>query len=195
MRAFLVVIFLCTSSIVKGQDKSSAPPPQTTTSQSAPAATPQGDDKKIDATKEADIRKLLDLTGATTNMRQAILNMEKSIKPLMTNSLPPGEYREKLIDLFFQKFQAKLDLQKLIDLAVPEYDKHFSDDDIKEMIRFYQTPVGQKAVKAIPELTAAIAAASQQEGQQVGRQCMLEVLAEHPEFEEAIRDATKSNQP
>jgi uncharacterized protein len=187
--AFLLVIFLCASS-VKGQDKTSAPS-QTTTSQPAAAATPQGEAKKMDPTKEADIRKLLDLTGATTNMRQAILNMEKSIKPLMTNSLPPGEYREKLIDLFFQKFQAKLDLQKLIDLAVPEYDKQFSDDDIKEMIRFYQTPVGQKAVKAIPELTAAITTASREEGQQVGRQCMLEVLAEHPEFEQAIRDATK----
>ena len=76
--------------------------------------------------------------------------MEKNIKPLLTSSFPPGEYREKLIDLFFAKFHSKRDLQQLLDLAIPPYDKYYSPEDLKRLIQFYATPVGQKTLTVLP---------------------------------------------
>jgi hypothetical protein len=58
-------------------------------------------------------------------------NMENDIKPMMTKALSPGKYRATLIDLFFTKFQGKVDTQHLVDMAVPIYDKYLFDDDIK----------------------------------------------------------------
>src|SRR5262245_63942397 len=69
---------------------------------------------KIDPAKEADIRKLLDLVGTKALVSQTIDSMSKSIKPLLTNSLPPGDYREKLVDLFFARFTTKTDVQRLL---------------------------------------------------------------------------------
>jgi uncharacterized protein len=157
--------------------------------QTAPAPTAQTVEKKIDPAKEADIRKLLELTGASTSMELTMQNMEKNIKPVLANSLPPGDYRDKLVTLFFEKFHSKMDLQKLLDLAVPIYDKYYSDEDLKGLIQFYQTPLGQKTVKALPSLMGELTEAGQRLGQDAGRVSMLEVLAEHPELEKAMEDA------
>jgi hypothetical protein len=99
----------------------------------AKSDTPQ---PKIDPVKEADIRQLLDVVGTTRLMSTTMDTMLTSIKPVLTNSLPPGEYRDKLVDLFFTKFKEKADLKEMINLAVPLYDKHFSDQEIKDLIKF-----------------------------------------------------------
>jgi uncharacterized protein len=169
--------------------------PPSTVQQTGQAPPAQTEEKKIDPQKEADIRKLLDLMGTTGLMQQILQNSEKSLRPLMANALPAGEYRDKLLDLFFAKFQSELKTQSLIDLAVPVYDKYFSDEDIKGMIQFYQTPLGQKAVKTMPQLMNELSQAGRKMGEDIGRRSMLEVMAEHPELEKAMEDAGKANHP
>ena len=185
---FLVCGFLLMSFVpLQGQTTpGSENAPQKAETSAAPAV-----EKKVDPVKEADIRKLLDLLGTPIIMRQTMQTMEASIKPMMEKSLPPGEYRQTLVDMFFERFQSKLNTQKLVELAIPVYDKYFSDEDIKGMIQFYQTPLGQKTIKALPQLTAELAAAGQKMGADVARQSMLEVLAEHPELEKAMEDAQR----
>src|SRR5690242_16636527 len=90
------------------------------TAQNVPKARPAPNAQiatKIDPAKEADIRKLLDLIGTKAVVVQTMDSMSKSIKPLLTSSLPPGDYREKLVNLFFAKFSAKSDVEHLLDLA------------------------------------------------------------------------------
>ena len=115
----------------------------------------------------------------------------------MTSSLPPGDYREKLVDLFFEKLQAhtKSEIQQLLDSAVPLYDKYFSHEDIKGLIQFYQTPLGQKALSVLPKLSTEMQGEGMKMGEKLGRQSMMEVLAEHPEFQKAMEDAQKGAQP
>jgi hypothetical protein len=174
----------------RAQTTPQSPPPK-----SASPVALSNDQQKIDPTKEADIRKLLELTGTTTIMKQTMESMETSIKPMVTNSLPEGDYREKLVDLFFERFHAKMDTPKLLELAVPIYDKYFSGADIKGLIQFYQTPLGQKTVKVLPQLTGEMREAGQKMGADVARQSIMEVLTEHPELEKAIGEAQKPTQP
>jgi uncharacterized protein len=179
------------STVMRAQSTAAA---QGSPQQSAPSPAVSNGQKKIDPAKEADIRKLLEVTNANALMAQSVENMEKNIKPMMAKALPAGDYQEKLLDLFFERFRSKLDLQKLLDLAVPLYDKYLSDEEIKGLIQFYQTPIGQKALKVLPQLTAELAEAGQKMGETIGRESMLEILAEHPEIEKAIEDAQKQNQ-
>jgi uncharacterized protein len=141
--------------------------------------------------KEANIRRLLELTHAGALATQTMDGMEGNIRTLMTNAFPPGEYREKLIDLFFAKYREKRDPQLLLNLAVPVYSKYYSDDEIKELIQLYETPIGQKMLAATPKVSADLQAAGRKWGEELGRQSMMEVLAEHPEMEKALEDATK----
>src|SRR6266704_3984426 len=147
----LAWLVLLGSLCAQTQSQAQQPREQPVQQQSAPAA-PASRQPKIDPGKEADIRRLLDLTGAGALATQTMNGMEKNIKPLLTSSFPPGEYREKLIDLFFEKFHSKRDPQQLLDLAVPIYDKYYSDEEIKQLIHLYETPMGQKMLKVMPQV-------------------------------------------
>ena len=185
MRAFAaMVLFVMGTSLQAGQSQyqvGPVPPPT-----AAPAA-----QAKIDPAKEADIRRLMEVTGTMALMQQVMDNVQKNLKPVLMNSFPPGEYREKLVDLFFERFRSKLDSKRLLDMAVVRYDEQFSDEDIKGLISFYETPLGQKAIGALPKLTAELQQDGQTLGQQAGRDSMIEVLAEHPELAKALQDATE----
>jgi hypothetical protein len=147
------------------------------------------------ADKQADIRHLLAVTGAASVATQTMDEMEKNIRPLMTSSLPPGDYRDKLVELFFQKFHEKSDPDKLVDLMVPIYDKYYTADEIKGLIDFYQTPLGKKTITALPKIVAESQAAGGQWGEELGRECMIEVLKEHPEMQQALLEAKHNAQP
>lgn len=187
LAGLLLFATACTAQEISGA-------PDQDSSQSVAAAARANRVPKIDPTKEADIRRLLQLTGAGDLGIQSMTAMESTMRPMITNALPPGDYREKLIDLFFEKFHSKVGSATVVDLMVPVYDKYFSDDDIKNLIQIYQTPTGQKLLSVLPKVISESRDAGEKWGEQLGRQCMIEVLAEHPEFKQAIQDSKKSTQ-
>ena len=154
--------------------------------QEAPAKTAA----KIEPEKEAAIRKLMDAQGTRKAMADVVAGMSAKMRPTLTQALPPGDYREKLIDLFFQKFQANLNIDDLVALSISAYDKYFTKEDIAGLTEFFQTPLGKKMSSVLPELTIETQAAAQAMGEQLGRQSMLEVLAEHPDLAKALEEAS-----
>ena len=166
---------------------SQAPP--AAASATAPAAAP------ADPVKAADIQRLIEVAGMKQLMVQTMDALETNVRPNLESALPPGEYRARLIDLFFEKFRAKLTIQEFLDMATAAYDKYFSDDDIKGLIQFYQTPLGQKTLTVLPKLTAELQAEGMQKGEEAGRDSMNEVLAEHPDLAKALQDASQDNAP
>lgn len=144
---------------------------------------------KIDAQKEAAIRKLFEIQGTRKTMDQVISGMSANMKPTLSKMLPTGEYQEKLIGLFFEKFQAKLKVDDLLDMTIPIYDKYFSKEDIDGLTRFYQTPLGTKMISVMPQVLIESQSAAMSMGEQLGRQAMQEVLAEHPDLAKALEEA------
>ena len=139
--------------------------------------------------KKEDIRKLLDLLGTKRLMISSVEGMMTTMRPVLENSLPAGEYRQQLVDLFIAKFKAKLDMEHLMDAAVAVYDKHFTHEEIKQLITFYQTPVGQKIASALPQITDEMRTEGESWGRQLGQDSMREVLQERPDLAEAMQSA------
>lgn len=163
-----------------------AAPPQTNSSDVSPAHA------QIDPVKAADIQRLLEVAGMKKMMTEIMSSMEVSVRPTLMNSLPPGDYRDKLVDLFFERFHSKLNIQQFLDMAAAAYDKYLSDEDIKGLIEFYQTPLGQKTLTVLPKLSVELQTEGMHAGEQAGRESMTEVLAEHPDLAKALRDASQA---
>ena len=174
---------------------SSSPGSESNSDQSVAAAARANKQPKIDPQKEADIRHLFDVMGSRVAATQLMGDMEKNIKPLLTSSLPPGEYRDRLVQLFFEKFQSKLDMNVMLDLAIPVYDKYLSDSDIRGMIDFYSTPLGQRIIKVLPQIMSESGEKGRTWGQGIGRESMIEVLQEHPELQQAMQATKKDTLP
>jgi len=143
----------------------------------------------VDPQKAADIRRLLHLTGAGALAMQEVTSTLGTIKPLVEQSLPPGEYRAQLVNLFFEKFRSKITEEAVVALIVPVYDRHFSDEEIKQLITFYQTPLGKKASAELPKIASEVGQAGQELGGKLGKEAMQEVLAEHPDLQKALEQA------
>ena len=148
--ALLVLWFAALS--IAAQTRSQSPHAQPGMEQANTAANAVGTQAPIDPVKGADIRRLLEVAGTKNLMATMMDSMQASMRPLMVSSLPAGEYPDKLINLFLQRFRAKANLGQLLDFAIPLYDKHFSDQEIKELINFYDSPLGRKVVTAMRQI-------------------------------------------
>jgi uncharacterized protein len=190
LAAVAVCLFFLGALPIHAQDQAAPNETQTPPAAAPSAAAPAP--AKIDPAKAADIQRLIEVTGMKSLMEQTMSSMEANLRPNLEGSLPPGEYRARLIDLFIQKFQSKLNIQDFLDMAAAAYDKYLSDDDIKGLTQFYQTPLGQKTLTILPKLTAELQGEGMKKGEHAGREAMAEVLAEHPDLAKAMQDAAQA---
>lgn len=127
-------------------------------SQTAPAATSAA---QPSAAKLAKIRELINLTGGPRIAVDMMKSQTASIKKLMP--FPPAAQ-----DDFEKEFLASIDINDLVDLVVPIYDRHLSEEDVDGMLAFYRSPVGRRVIKVLPEITAESGKAGQEWGQGLG---------------------------
>jgi hypothetical protein len=182
----------CTAPLVAVAQQSAPAAPQSPQAQTKPSAPAEAAVKPapaVDPAKDAAIRKLFDVEGTKDTMRQVLAGMSGKMKPMLESSLPAGEYRAQLIDLFFQKFQSKLSVDQLIELAIPVYDRYFSLEDIEGLTKFYGTPLGKKVISVLPQVLLEVQGAGMKLGEQVGRDSMIEVLDEHPDLKKSLEEA------
>jgi uncharacterized protein len=115
----------------------------------------------IDPAKRADILHLLDLMGTKT----AIARMGPTLMAQMqqfSHDAASSEQQKRLMQDTMARMQARIDSGAFEDLYVSIYDKYFTDDDIRQMIQFYESPVGRKLVDKQPDITKDVFAASMQ---------------------------------
>ena len=120
------------------------------------------------ATKEADIRKLLAVTGAEKMGAQAMAQMTVSLRKAMP----------QVPERFWVDFQAEVKTGELVELVVPIYDKHLTDKDVKTLLRFYETPTGKRYVAEMPAITQESMVAGQEWGKSIGQRVMVKLQAE-----------------
>ena len=72
------------------------------------------------------------------------------------------------------------------------YAKRFSAEDLKQLIAFYESPLGKKASSVLADVDAETHKL-QGPAEKLLQDCMAQVLAEHPELEQAIEKADKAH--
>lgn len=92
------------------------------------------DKAPIDSAKRADILQLLMVNGQKEETKNATIEMFRTIKEVAPQV--PSSVWDDII--------AEMDIDALLEELVPIYDKYLSHDDIKELLKFKQSPIGQK---------------------------------------------------
>jgi hypothetical protein len=90
------------------------------------------------------IRRLMELTGAGQLGMQAMGQMVAVFRSQM-----PGVPQK-----FWDDFMREVNPDELVNLTVPIYEKHLSLQEIKDIIKFYETPAGRKLITVMPQVTA-----------------------------------------
>lgn len=169
--AFTVIFLLQTpDGKVRAQEKSSF------------ALLEQSASEPVDPAKEADIRALLELTGAAKlgdQMQKAFL---EQVRAGFADSLPQNERSKRFMDTYIERFQKKFNPQALTELTIPIYDKHISAEDLKGLLAFYRSPLGQRTLKALPLVLQESRETGAALEQKAAQETLDELKGEYPEF-------------
>ena len=129
-----------------------------------------------DAEKDADILKLIEASGGmasgeqmaqifTDQMTQVLRASGTEIPPEVLNVMP-----EVVMSIVSDH------LPELIKLVVPVYGKHFTHDEIREMLAFYESDVGKKLAQKQPQIMAESSQMGQQWGMSVGQEIQRRIV-------------------
>jgi len=200
----LIAALLCVAAPAFAQVPASSTPPQhqpgVPTQHQAPApsavspAAPPSLEDKVDPAKEAAIRHLMDVTETSKLGDNINSFLTDRIRTIMSHSLTPDKL-PKFMDAFSQKFNAASPSTAVADAMVPIYSRAFTMEDIQEMTKFYESPVGQKMVKQLPAVTQE----SQNAGVQIEQNAAMSVLDgmqdDYPELKPMLHPQTEGPAP
>ncbi|HKR02008.1 MAG TPA: DUF2059 domain-containing protein [Pyrinomonadaceae bacterium] len=110
-----------------------------------------------DAAKEKrdNIRRLLVVTKSAELGAQII---EHSLSQIKENLLRiPGEplapaVLERILQIASEEMHTQFSAEKMIDAVIPIYDKYLSAEEVKALLAFYESPLGQKVTTVMPQI-------------------------------------------
>jgi hypothetical protein len=114
-----------------------------------------------DASERTVASKLIDLTGGKDNMKAGFDAVIGNVIDNMQQHGMPQQGVDELKAAVDKWYAANINFEDVRSKMVDAYVAHFSEDDLKAMLAFYQSPVGQKAIKNMPDVLRAGAMAEQ----------------------------------
>ena len=145
--------------------------------------------QQLDAATKEDVEQLLTLTGTRERIQQVWSQMAQQAAITAADSYQhkhpnatPLEVRNvaEATGKYMQTSLKSFPIDEIIDAIVPIYQQHFTHADVVTIIEFYNSPTGQKYLKALPAMMS--------ESMQV----MQPIIKEHePEMEAAAEKAAE----
>ena len=111
------------------------------------------------SSKKDNIKTLLELTGSGQLGQQVFKSMLTSYKQTMP-SVP---------DEFWEALQKEIKPETLVDMIIPIYDKHYTEEEISQLTAFYQTTLGKKVIASTPMIMEESMSAGRVWGEELGQ--------------------------
>ncbi len=135
-----------------------------------PAQTPfdAAPSTNLDPEKVNNIKKLLQVTGASNLSKQILVQFIDVFKTQYPN----------VPQKFWNDFITEVHPDEMINELIPIYSKYYTNDDIKQLIAFYQTPIGRKTISILPQIAHDSAAIGQKYGMEAAKRVIEKMKAE-----------------
>jgi len=160
--------------------------PQSAFSAQDNAASPQTV-RSIDPAKEADIRSLMELVGARDLVQDGASAAIEQSREKLVATVPNNDKGQAFVGTFAASYQKKFDLDQVTDQLVGIYDKHFTEDEIKGLLQFYGSPLGQKMAAEMPKIGRETQAAIRSTGAKAAKESLAEMKQQNPEIGQSAR--------
>lgn len=138
--------------------------------------------REIPPAFESDIRRLLNVTGAQTSWSQSAKAALESAQSRLVGELPPGGRGQQIFARFTQKMNAALESDEYAKAMVAFYASRFSQEDVIELIRFFETPTGQRFASVMGQVNRQLNAVAEARLQAEVNRILRELREEFPEL-------------
>lgn len=184
----LVIIYVGTFFLViQGASQNSVQAAPQSAASAQDNAAPAQTNSSIDPTKEADIHSLMELVGARDLVQDgANAEIEQSREKLLA-TVPNNDKGQAFVNAFAASYQKKFDVDQVLDQLVVIYDKHYTEDEIKGLLQFYGSPLGQKVAAEMPKIGRETQAAVRAASGKAAKEALAELKKENPEIGQTAR--------
>lgn len=192
LRMALITAILCTTAPAWSQTQPgtpATPPPQhipgQTGTKAPEAASPDKPAEKLDPAKETAIRHLMDITETSKlgeNMNGAVI---RQVHDFISQALPQDQV-PKFMDTFSQKYTASAPTGPVTDAMVPIYARNFTMEEIQQLTKFYESPLGQHLVKVMPRVVGDSQAAGARIDQPLAVAALRSMETEYPQIKQML---------
>jgi len=141
----------------------------------------------IDPVKETDIRSLMELVGARDMVEDGANNAIEQSREKLLATVPNNDKGQAFVNAFSASYQKKFDADQVTEQLVGIYDKHFTDDEIKGLLQFYGSPLGQKVAAEMPKINRETQAVVRQVSGKAAREALAEAKQQNPEVGQSAR--------
>lgn len=124
--------------------------------------------QEISKEKEANIRHLLELSGGN---RLAVQAMHQQLEYLKV-SYP------QVPEKFWQEMERESGAIDFVSIIVPVYAKYLSDQEVKDVIAFYESAAGKKFFLVLPSMLQEVMPLFQAKGEEISHRIMDRMKAE-----------------
>jgi uncharacterized protein len=177
----LVIIYIGTFFVVI-QEASQNPVQAAQSGRSPQANAASAQTNSIDEAKAADIRSLMELVGAREMVQDGANTAIEQSREKLLATVPDNDKGRAFVNAFATSYQKKLDLDAVTDQIVTIYDKHYTDEEIKGLLQFYGSPLGQKVAAEMPKIGREIQAATRAASGKAARESLAEMKQQDPQI-------------
>src|SRR5438132_5288738 len=183
----LIVIYIGTFFVViQGSSQNSVnAAPQA--SASAPGMASAQSNANIDPLKEADIRSLMELPGARDMVADGANNAIEQAREKLLSTVPNNDKGQAFVNAFATSYEKRFDADQVTDELVSIYDKHFTEDEIKGLLQFYGSPLGQKVAMEMPKIGRETQAEVRAAAAKAAKDSLAELKQQNPEIGQSAR--------
>ena len=168
-----------------GRGSSPNPPSAQAPATAAPPQAPA--QPAVDPAKAAAIRQLMDVTGSGKLGEEYVDLVTARVRQLVSSVIPQPERLQQFMDAFTKQFATRVTAAQVNDAQIPVYANHLSLEDIQALLAFYQTPAGQRIIKALPLIVQEAQNAGANMVQPAAVDTMRQMAAQYPEINEILQ--------
>jgi uncharacterized protein len=110
----------------------------------------------IDPAKEADIRALLELVGSRDLVQDSVNASAEQYREKLIATVPENEKGQAFANDVINIYEKKFDVEHVNEQLVSVYEKHYTAEEIKGLLQFYGSPLGQKVATEAPKISREI---------------------------------------
>jgi uncharacterized protein len=142
--------------------------------------------KSTDPEKEADLHSLLQYLGAKDQLQSVANESAAQYREKLgasVKNVADDSKRQELITVASGSFEKNFDQQRAMQQIAAIYDKHFTDDEIKGLLDFYSSPLGQKFAAESPKINKEIQAVQTSATSMATRESLLRLKSQNADVD------------
>ena len=145
--------------------------------------------RSIDPVKEADIRSLMELVGAQDAMQDFAAHGSDQFRETLLASVPANDRGHQFVNAFIADYKSKFNVDDATAQLVAIYDQHFTQDEIKGLLQFYGSPLGQKFAAEMPKINAEMQASNRAFSMRIAKDVLKDLRKQYPGVAAHVRFA------